>query len=285
MQNSLVSIVIPTFNAVAYIEETVNCFLAQSYHDIEIIIQDDTSTDGTWELLNNAFNKHPKIRLFRNEYNLGIGMNWNEAYNRARGEFIVIFNADDWVPSNFISIIKVVLDKYPELDFCCCPFVYRIENDGSVQVKSPNKSHKKGPLTELAEKLLSGYPFSHVFTIHRKKSLSSLLLKDGNLFVNHQVCDFELWLRMGLSDKIGFYTDEIQGVYRIHNTNNSSKRDAEFSGNNVVFQHHVQLKQKLPKVYRKWIKTDLINHLKACVKQKRLPHFPASYRLIKYYLK
>ncbi len=71
MKYPLVSICIPVYNRVSLIEETINSALNQTYANIEIIINDNQSTDGTWTLINTIAEKHKtKIKVFQNEQNL-----------------------------------------------------------------------------------------------------------------------------------------------------------------------------------------------------------------------
>lgn len=69
----LISFVLPSYNRIEWIGEAVSSVLSQSEQDIELIIIDDGSTDGTWEMLNEWLKDNPKVRLYRNEVNLGAG--------------------------------------------------------------------------------------------------------------------------------------------------------------------------------------------------------------------
>ena len=75
MKQPLVSVCIPTYNNADYIEETMRSVLNQTYQNIELIIVDDQSEDGTVQVVKNV--KDPRVKLFINEKNLGMSGNWN----------------------------------------------------------------------------------------------------------------------------------------------------------------------------------------------------------------
>ncbi|WP_295720256.1 glycosyltransferase family 2 protein [Mucilaginibacter sp.] len=95
----LISICIPAYNCEKYIGDTISCFLSQTYKNIEIIVVNDGSNDGTKAVVNNI--KDERVVLI-NVGNGGAAKARNIAYNKARGEYIVFFDADDYVQPDFI---------------------------------------------------------------------------------------------------------------------------------------------------------------------------------------
>lgn len=98
-----VSILIPTYNREHIIKETIECALAQDYSDFEIVICDNASTDGSWSIISEFANKHPKIKIKRNSENLGAVKNWIECIKLADGEFAKILWSDDLISTDFLS--------------------------------------------------------------------------------------------------------------------------------------------------------------------------------------
>lgn len=97
----MISVIVPVYNAVKYIEETVESVLRQSEKDWELLLVDDCSRDDTWELLQRLAAAHPdrKIRIFRQETNLGAARARNRGLAEARGRYIAYLDADDlWRP-------------------------------------------------------------------------------------------------------------------------------------------------------------------------------------------
>ena len=89
---SLVSVIIPCYNAAPWIEETLHCVTNQSHSNLEVIVVDDGSTDETWAALQRFVD--PRIRLFK-QPNAGAATARNVGLQSARGTFIQFLDADD----------------------------------------------------------------------------------------------------------------------------------------------------------------------------------------------
>lgn len=94
-QNVLISVLLPTYNVEKYIESAVECVVSQTYTNIEIIVVDDCSTDTTYAILERIKLSEPRIKLFRNEKNLGIVKSLNFGLSVSKGEYIVRMDGDD----------------------------------------------------------------------------------------------------------------------------------------------------------------------------------------------
>jgi glycosyltransferase involved in cell wall biosynthesis len=93
--HELVSIVMPVHNAMPYLDEAVESILGQSHRNIEFVIYDDGSTDGSAERLRYWAAKDCRIRLHRGERNLGPADSSNAAVDRASARIIARMDADD----------------------------------------------------------------------------------------------------------------------------------------------------------------------------------------------
>lgn len=285
-QSPFISVCIPSYNVSPYIAETIACWQEQDYQNIEIIIQDDCSTDDTYEIASALAVHDNRIKVYGNPENYGIGKNWNECYSKATGEYVVIFNADDLIPSNFIETLLPILEKDKTLDFASCAFKYWIlTEDQKYHFENTYNKMPDGIISNINALLLTSHPFSHVFTLHRKSSIDKLLLPNKTLFILHQVCDYELWMRMGIAGFKGYHTNEMFGKYRKHLSNNSYIHNAEFSGTKEVLKHHFSLKKQQPKLYKKWLFYNVYHHLKNCLRHGKQPHFKSVFLLFKYYFK
>ncbi|WP_449020128.1 glycosyltransferase [Prevotella jejuni] len=107
-----VSIVLCTYNGEKYVREQIDSLLAQSYPIHEIIIQDDGSTDQTWEILQAYAAKHTVIRTFKNEGEHGVNANFLSALHRATGDYIAISDQDDiWERDKIETQMRCIGDK------------------------------------------------------------------------------------------------------------------------------------------------------------------------------
>lgn len=87
--------VMPVFNAADYLEEAILSIAAQSYPNLELIIVDDFSTDGSFELANDIAAKHSNISVYKNGKHRGVSGAANLALKQAKGKFIARMDADD----------------------------------------------------------------------------------------------------------------------------------------------------------------------------------------------
>ena len=107
----LVSVCIPAYNNAAYIKETIDSVLNQTYPNLELVICDDKSTDNTIEVIEKI--KDDRIKLYKNEKNLGMSGNWNHCLSKCRGEFIKLICADDMLAKTALEKEVKALIKYP----------------------------------------------------------------------------------------------------------------------------------------------------------------------------
>lgn len=106
----LVSIIVPAYNAQKYIRRCINSISAQSYKNIEIIVINDGSTDGTKAIIKVLKEKESRIVLI-NERNRGVSFARNQGITSAKGKYIVFIDADDEITSDCIEYMESLIDK------------------------------------------------------------------------------------------------------------------------------------------------------------------------------
>ncbi|OPX63688.1 MULTISPECIES: glycosyltransferase [unclassified Methanoregula] len=111
----LVSICIPVYNAEATIERTLRSVTGQTWENLEIIIVDNLSSDGTLTRVR-AFHD-PRIRIVENPVHFTCAeFNWNTCFEHARGEFIALFHADDMYAPDMIARQVAVFSQFPDVN-------------------------------------------------------------------------------------------------------------------------------------------------------------------------
>lgn len=107
-----VSVVMCTFNGEKYLIEQIESIINQTHPIYEIIIQDDCSTDGTWDILVNYSKELPNLQIFRNERNLGTFHNFFSAFQKAKGDYFAISDQDDvWLPDKVKMSVESLMNK------------------------------------------------------------------------------------------------------------------------------------------------------------------------------
>lgn len=111
MEEKLVSILIPVYNRVNLVGETIDSAINQTYKNIEIIIVDNCSNDGTWELLKQYVLIDNRIRIFRNDENIGPVRNWKRCVSEAKGDFAKLLFSDDLIKRKYIEETIKIFDE------------------------------------------------------------------------------------------------------------------------------------------------------------------------------
>jgi glycosyltransferase involved in cell wall biosynthesis len=135
-QNSLVSVIIPTYNRANLVQRAIKSVLNQTYKNIEIIVVDDGSEDNTEEVVR-AFNDE-RIKYIRNKENKGVAASRNIGLKFSKGEYITFLDSDDeFLPEKIEKQLKF-LKQRGELDFVVCESCKKNEND---EIKTRRKMH------------------------------------------------------------------------------------------------------------------------------------------------
>lgn len=123
----LVSIITPTYNAAAYIAETINSVLAQTYSNWELLITDDCSSDETVRVLEECAQKDGRIKVFRSLRNGGAACARNNSICMAQGRYIAFLDSDDWWYPNKLEVQLEFMVKN-QYEFVFSAFEYSDEN-------------------------------------------------------------------------------------------------------------------------------------------------------------
>ena len=128
IKHSLVSIIVPVYNSYRFLSKCLNSIIKQTYADLDIVIIDDGSTDKSGDICDRFAKKDKRIRVFHKE-NEGVSVARNLGINKARGEYIVFVDSDDWLSFNAIEImLSDILSTETDLVVCNYVFVTLFKN-------------------------------------------------------------------------------------------------------------------------------------------------------------
>ena len=145
MNEPKVSVLIPLYNRKHYIEDCVNSVLNQTFKDFDIIIRDDCSTDGAFELVKKKYSKEisaGKVKLLRNDKNLSETFTVRQLIQDARGKYITVLHCDDMYLSQSLEILFNVAEKYSADVVHSTNFLIS-SNDGVIKKSIPLKKISK----------------------------------------------------------------------------------------------------------------------------------------------
>ncbi|MBJ2255591.1 glycosyltransferase [Pseudomonas psychrophila] len=212
-----VSVMLPTYNAVEFIAECLESILAQDYPNVQIVISDDCSTDGTAELLKDFSSRYSdKIYLNINQYNLGITKNCNKALSFCDGEYVCFFAGDDLMLPTKISKQVKLLENDTEASFCYHRVdVFESTNNLTLEVTEETRSIFS--TFDIIER--GGLPGANS-VMARKSDLP----RGGYNEKIPAVSDWLFFIELSLRGKV-IFCNEILARYRKHQGGCSAKAD------------------------------------------------------------
>lgn len=226
MTNPLISICIPTYNGDKYLAECLNTCLDQTFTNYEIVICDDGSSDKTISIIEQYKNKHPLIKFYKNEKNLGLVGNWNKCVELSSGEWIKFVFQDDYITKECLQEFFNGIDEST---------VLMVSKRNFILPNKPSDDHINYYTNEVrtlenttsyigslfTSKLISKIAVQNICLnfigepslIFFKKNI----IKDVGLF-NHslkQICDLEFALRVASKYGLKYIPKKIC-AFRIH---------------------------------------------------------------------
>lgn len=100
-----ISVIIPVYNAVSYLERSVNSVINQTYPHWEMILVDDGSKDGSGQICDGVAMRDSRVRVIHQE-NAGAGAARNAGIALATGEYVVFVDADDTIERNYLELLS-----------------------------------------------------------------------------------------------------------------------------------------------------------------------------------
>ena len=223
----LVSVLIPAYNVERYVAEAVRAVMAQTYSNLEIIVIDDGSQDATFSVLEGLANQDKRIRLYRNEANLGLIDTLNKGLDLVTGEYIARTDADDITEPEWIETIINQLHKQPSVMAMSASLIEMPEDNSGRTVKNPYGTMIRYPLDSesIRKALLFRNPINHSSIIIRTDIFRQYGLRYDKGYLHAE--DYKLWLEIS---KIGDLAnlDKPLLYYRMHPMQvSSAKRDTQ----------------------------------------------------------
>jgi glycosyltransferase involved in cell wall biosynthesis len=232
----MISIAMAAYNGEKYIKEQIDSILNQTYHDFELIVCDDCSTDSTWSILREYEQKDKRIRCYLNEKNLGFNKNFEKAIGLCKGEYIAISDQDDiWTADH----LAVLLENIGNNLICCGDSMLINENGENIYKYS--EIFDDISLVDTAEKKVLRILYgAHLFTgacmLIRVKALQKILP------VPDFVVIYDIWFSLcGCLQNSFKYIPNIIRYFRQHGSNASGfhrKWSLKYSLNNFMLIKH-----------------------------------------------
>jgi glycosyltransferase involved in cell wall biosynthesis len=256
-----ISVVLPVYNAQEYLKVCISSILNSSFHNFELIIVNDGSTDDS-EAIIDSFSDNRIIKL--NQKNCGIGIALRNGCLRARGKYIARMDADDIMHKRRLEYQFDFFQKNKSFVLLGTSVEYIDEHDRVIGLSYPYTWN-----FILKYILRFGSPFTHPTVMFRRDAY----IKSGGYIDNGPIEDFYLWNKLKPYGKFS-QTEKVLLKYRINSKNISSSHSFEES---ETLKKYVQ--KELKNIYIKEFDIIGFKDLKNKIKNKYEENNFTSYRL------
>lgn len=219
MKNNLprISIVMPCFNSVGYIERSIRSITEQDYNNIELFIKDGGSTDGTVDIIKFYAKKYPNIINWISSKDKGQTDAINFGMKKAKGEVLTYLNADDTYKKGALKEVAEYFTQNPDV-----MWVF-----GKADIINSDDEEIRKWITRYKNFWLKNYSYKSLLVLNYISQMATFWRKEaaneiGNFDEKqHYVMDYDYWLRLGRKYKAGFINKYIAS-FRITIANKSS---------------------------------------------------------------
>jgi glycosyltransferase involved in cell wall biosynthesis len=254
-----VSVCVPTYNGEAYLKECLESIRVQTLGDLEVVIVDDESSDGTLAIakefarIDNRFRVHPNLKR------LGLVGNWNRSLELARGEWIKFVFQDDTIERNCLERLVESCERFKRPFGFCHRHILFDEHTPSA-ARGFFHDHQKALEESYGTKdsYMDGKTFARMM-VHRLDwnpigeptvtLFNRSLINDFGMFVPTliQRCDAEYWLRLATNVGVVHVAERLAS-FRVHGksttSQNQSKRDYRARLVDPLVMHYLMLHEK-----------------------------------------
>jgi glycosyltransferase involved in cell wall biosynthesis len=233
-----VSVIIPCFNASAYLEQTLASITGQTYPSTEIIIVNDGSTeDVTLRILSSI--QHPSITVYH-QSNKGVSVARNYGFLKSSGKYVLFMDADDLMSPDYISVLVQTMEMDSALGVCGGN-VYKIDESGKetgVKLSSVE--------TNVAEEILLYNPL--ISTCPSIYLIRSEILKTNQILFNEKLSSTaDKFFLIQLSSKTKFkHTSSVVLYYRVHQSGMSFSLSESLIDDNRLYYYELKKNNLIP---------------------------------------
>jgi glycosyltransferase involved in cell wall biosynthesis len=170
-----VSIGMPVYNGERFIRKALDSLLAQTFTDFELIISDNASTDGTFEICKEYVAKDKRIKYIRQIENKGMNFNFIFLCRIARGDYFMWAASDDLWDREFIQILYAAISTDKNYSSSFCSYVYI--NDSGDWISKPLSSDFSGNIITRIYKYCFYYDDTMMYSLFKTSTIRQLKIR------------------------------------------------------------------------------------------------------------
>nr|WP_051527197.1 glycosyltransferase family 2 protein [[Eubacterium] cellulosolvens] len=252
----IISVIIPVYNKINYFSAAVKSVTNQmlnNENDVEIIIIDDGSTDGSSKLADDLANEDKRIRVFHQE-NQWIYASFNNGVKQAKGKYIYILNADDTLVDNSLQLLIDKTNEYNEPDVIWTKvLICKVDKEQNILSQS-----------DMNYEVINEAYYNTANEIHDNwffLQKSELIRNQANLYKRNIVLDHlfrndfygaDTYFNLDIADSIGSMVILPNEIYRFYEYGVNEMNIS--MGKYYDYEHEMfnQIYQKSKKIYMNW---------------------------------
>jgi glycosyltransferase involved in cell wall biosynthesis len=194
----MVSICVPVYNGSKHLREALDSAIAQTYKDLEILVVDDGSSDGSVALIKEYAIKDARIKLIQNEKNLGLVGNWNKSIREAKHPWIkLLFQDDILYPECVEKMLRGCLNSQMPIAICSRNFI--VDENADAYLK----------LLFLEDKITKIEFFFHEERKVNYQEVAQIVSKEYQWFANFLGEPVALLLNKSVFEKYGYFNEDL----------------------------------------------------------------------------
>ena len=212
----LVSIIMPAYNCMEYIAQSIRSVQNQTYRNWELIVADDNSTDGTVDTVRSIAADDNRIQLLETDINLGPAAARNRAINAARGDYIAFLDSDDiWFPDKLRRQISFMEQTGYDFTYTAYEKINERGDRLGVVISAPKS-------VNYSSMLYQGDPIGNLTVVYNAEKLGKFYVPDIK-----KRNDYALWLKIMHDCDRAYGLNEVLASYRVRAGSISSTRKSE----------------------------------------------------------
>lgn len=240
MNNIKISIIVPVYNVKPYLNKCMDTLVNQTLNEIEIIVVNDGSTDGSIDIIKKYKEKYPNKIVVIDKENEGVGEARNSGIKIAKGEYLGFVDSDDYIETNMFEVLyKNAKDKNSDIAICQFKNVdenYNLLETENIYLKPNIKTSEN--LDQLIK--INPAPWNKIY----KKEL---FIKNDVYFTKYWFEDLEAITKVLLSSERISFVDQKLYCYLYRRSTSSSniiKKDKIYDIFNIFDSIILYLKNK-----------------------------------------
>lgn len=227
----LISVIVPVFNSEKFLKRCIDSIIYQSFTDIEVILVDDGSTDGSGNMCDEYASLDSRVKVFHKK-NGGVSSARNLGIENSTGDYIVFVDSDDWVDTIFLErLYSLVVDK---CDIIISEFVFEYGNYRSF---SNNSTIYNGKIEYLRYQIIKGFTlvgnimFCRDFVTKEGLRFENVKYSEDFIFFVKSVC---FATNIGYINEALYHYDRTNELSVLHNYPSDMYKDLMYCDTLVI---------------------------------------------------